>query len=222
MSPGGTFFELGCGAGELSLALLARGARLTALDLSPGMVRIARERARCFRPDARVRFVVAPAEATGLPDAAFDLAVGKWVLHHVDLGPVADELHRVVRPGGRGVFAETSGLNPLLVAARRHLVGRLGVHRCGTIDESPLSRKDLERLATTFMHVRATFPSFWLAQLLDRHVLAWRWPTATRLLRRFDELIVAAAPRVRPYGHWMLVEVEATAAPKQGVRSASK
>src|SRR5918992_3685626 len=50
--------ELGCGAGDLSLELLRRGARLTALDVSSGMVELARARAERFRPGAEARFVV--------------------------------------------------------------------------------------------------------------------------------------------------------------------
>ena len=36
--------DLGCGQGDLTLALLARGATVTSLDISPGMVDIARRR----------------------------------------------------------------------------------------------------------------------------------------------------------------------------------
>ena len=84
--------ELGCGAGDLSVELLRRGARLTAIDISPGMVELARSRA------GAASFVVAPAEDTGLPDASFDLVVGKWVLHHVDVAAAAREVDRLLRP----------------------------------------------------------------------------------------------------------------------------
>ena len=94
--------ELGCGEGDLSLKLLARGARLTGLDLSPGMAAVAAARAERFVPGAAARFLAAPAERTGLGDASFDVAIGKFVLHHLDLAPAAAELARLLRPGGRG------------------------------------------------------------------------------------------------------------------------
>ena len=54
--------ELGCGAGDLSVELLRRGARLTAIDISPGMVEVGR-----IGPplEAKYRFL-----ERRLPDAA--------------------------------------------------------------------------------------------------------------------------------------------------------
>ena len=62
--------EVGCGDGGLSLALLERGADLTAIDLSPRMVEVARARAERFRPDARASFLSASAEETGAEPAS--------------------------------------------------------------------------------------------------------------------------------------------------------
>src|ERR1700686_2201597 len=136
---GAEVLELGCGTGDLTQQLLARGANLTALDLSNGMVAIARERVNRFSR-ARACFVAAPVERCGLASESFDLVIGKWILHHADIGGAAREIRRVLRPGGRAVFLENSGLNPLLTLARNHLAGRWGIPRYGTNDEHPLSR----------------------------------------------------------------------------------
>src|ERR687895_448069 len=137
---GRSVLELGCGAGRLSLELLRRGARLTAIDISPGMVEVARSRA------AGASFEVAPAEETGLPGGSFDLVVGKWVLHHVHVGAAAREVHRLLRPGGRAVFFENQDRNPLLRLARRRLWGSRRLTWVGTQDEHPLSRDDFGAL----------------------------------------------------------------------------
>jgi SAM-dependent methyltransferase len=154
--------ELGCGAGELSVELLRRGARLTAVDISPGMVDLARARA----PDAS--FVVAPAEETGLPDASFDLVFGKWVLHHVDVAAAAREVHRLLRPGSRAVFFENQDRNPLLRLARRGLWGSRRLTWVGTQDEHPLTRADFDTLARTFDRVDLAYPSFYFFEALSR------------------------------------------------------
>lgn len=193
--------ELGCGDGSLSLALLERGARLTALDLSPGMVAVARARAERFAPDASALFLAASAERSGLEDAAFDVIVGKWVLHHLDLPVAAGELRRLLRPGGRAVFAETSGLNPVLRAARRRLTGRCGVARVGTEDEQPLGARDVEVLRSRFT-VAVAFPVFQLLQIFDRQVLRYRWPVLTRACARADA-VLGRIPGVRRWGHWL-------------------
>jgi SAM-dependent methyltransferase len=113
--------ELGCGLGQLTTLLARSGARVTALDISPASVAVARRRAALHGVGDRVRFVVAPAERLPFPDDRFDAAVGKAVLHHLDVRTAGPELHRVLRPGGRAAFSEPLGTNPLVAFARDHL-----------------------------------------------------------------------------------------------------
>src|SRR5947209_8320564 len=136
--------DLGCGNGDITLQLLAKGASVTAVDISPGMVGLVQKRAAELYPAADLRVAVAPAEALALPDNSVDLVVGKWILHHVDVRQTAREIARVLRPNGRGIFIENSGGNPILSFARRHLAGRFGIPRFGTEDERPLLRADYE------------------------------------------------------------------------------
>ena len=189
--------ELGCGAGDLSVELVRRGAELTALDVSPAMVELARDRV-----DAT--FLVAPAERTGLPDEAFDLAVGKWVLHHVDVPAAAAELRRVLRPGGRAVFFENQDRNPVLRLARRRLWGSRRLHWVGTRDEHPLTPADLEALARTFDGVELSYPSFYFFEALSR-ALGHR---LHRPLRGLDTLLWRRLPAVRPWSWHVMVRVD--------------
>ena len=76
--------EYGCGLGELTVLLARSGARVTTFDLSPASVDFTRRRAERDGVADRVRFVVAAGESLPFPDASFDLAVGKAVLHHLD------------------------------------------------------------------------------------------------------------------------------------------
>lgn len=191
--------DLCCGTGDLSLRLLGRNAVVTALDLSPGMVRVAEDRAAAHLPGAEAAFLAAPAENTGLPAGSFDWVVGKFALHHLDLERAAVEIHRLLRPDGRAVFVETSALSPLLGFARRRLVGRFGISRIGTADERPLDRDDLSLFARRFRHHRVDFPNFVFFELLDRHLLRFRWRWGARVLRRLDQWIEAKIPRA---GRW--------------------
>jgi ubiquinone/menaquinone biosynthesis C-methylase UbiE len=187
--------ELGCGAGDLSLQLVRRGARLTAIDVSPGMIELARRRA----PEAR--FLVAPAEQTGLPDESFELVVGKWVLHHVDVAAAATEIRRVLRPGGRAVFFENQDRNPLLRLARGKLWGTRRLNWVGTRDEQPLTAADFATLRRTFGTVELAYPSFYFFEALSR-ALGHR---AHRPLRRLDDLVWHHLPAVRPWSWHVLV-----------------
>jgi SAM-dependent methyltransferase len=191
--------DLGCGIGDLSLELLQRGARVTGLDLSGGMVDVACRRVEHFLPDRAFAAVTASVEKTGLPDSSFDLIVGKWILHHVELAPALDELRRLLRPGGCAVFIENSGLNPLLMFARRHVAGRFGIPRFGTEDERPLDHADLQRIKSTFPATRLEFPQFTFFRLLDRQVLQFKHRRLSKALTSLDEIVYRRAPRMRRY-----------------------
>jgi SAM-dependent methyltransferase len=113
--------ELGSGMGEMTTLLARSGAHVTAVDISPGSIDLARRRARLHGVDEAIDFVVAAGEQLPLVSDRFHVVVGKAVLHHLDVGRAAPELHRVLRPGGRAAFAEPLGTNPLIAFARDHL-----------------------------------------------------------------------------------------------------
>ena len=94
---------------------------MTAVDLSPASSAVARRRAELHGVGESIRFVVGAGEQLPLPDDRFDVVVGKAILHHLDVGRAAPELHRVLRPGGRAAFAEPLGTNPVVAFARDHL-----------------------------------------------------------------------------------------------------
>ena len=197
---GAAVLELGCGAGDLSLELLRRGARLTAVDVSPRMVELARSRAEGHEGT----FLVAPAEETSLPAESFDLAVGKGVLHHVDVPAAAAELRRVLRPGARAVFFENQDRNPLLRLARRRLWGAGRLHWVGTRDEHPLTGADFETLQRTFASVELSYPSFYFFEALSR-ALGHRLHGP---LSRLDALVWRRLPVAHPWSWHVLVTVE--------------
>jgi ubiquinone/menaquinone biosynthesis C-methylase UbiE len=98
--------EIGAGTGYFSLNLLQAGVvrEATCTDISPGMVRTLAVNAD--RLGLEVRAARADAESLPFADESFDLVLGHAVLHHLPDPPRAfGEFHRVLRPGGRIVFA---------------------------------------------------------------------------------------------------------------------
>lgn len=98
--------ELGCGTGFFLLNLIQAGVarRGSVTDLSPGMVKVATRNGRALGLDVDGR--VADAEGIAYDDDTFDLVVGHAVLHHIpDVELALREVLRVLRPGGRFVFA---------------------------------------------------------------------------------------------------------------------
>jgi phosphatidylethanolamine/phosphatidyl-N-methylethanolamine N-methyltransferase len=99
--PAGRVLEVGVGTG-IALPHYKREHRVTGIDLSPNMLRIAEKRIA----DKRLTNVEAIREMDAahlaFGDGAFDVAVAMFVMSVVpDPGRVLDEMHRVVRPGGR-------------------------------------------------------------------------------------------------------------------------
>ncbi|MGI9183464.1 MAG: class I SAM-dependent methyltransferase [Solirubrobacteraceae bacterium] len=98
--------EIGAGTGYFSLNLLQAGVvgEATCTDISPGMVSTLAGNAQ--RLGLSVRTARADAESLPFADASFDLVLGHAVLHHLpNLRRAFAEFHRVLRPGGRIVFA---------------------------------------------------------------------------------------------------------------------
>ena len=95
---GRRILDAGCGAGPLLAALRDRGAIVTGVDKSAGMLELARRR---LGDDAELHV----AELGGplpFPDDTFDDVTASLVLHYLeDWGPALAELRRVLRPGGR-------------------------------------------------------------------------------------------------------------------------
>lgn len=102
-APGHDVLDLGTGTGTLARQLAARGCVVTGLDPSAPLLA---EAARLATEDGvPARWVAGRAEATGLPDGAFDLVTAGQCWHWFDGPAAAAEVWRVLRPGGAVVVA---------------------------------------------------------------------------------------------------------------------
>lgn len=110
--------ELGCGAARWSIALAKAGARPVGLDLSSAQLRIARRLVRSAQVD--VPLLEGSAESIPLRDRTMDLVFCDWgAMTFADPLRTVPECARVLRPGGRLVFATLSPLSALFRDTRR-------------------------------------------------------------------------------------------------------
>lgn len=105
---GQDLLDLGTGTGLMAREMARRGARVTALDPSAEM--IATATAEAGAAGLRIAHVHASAEATGLPDASFDVITAATCWHWFDRPAAARACYRLLRPGGRLVIAHQDWL----------------------------------------------------------------------------------------------------------------
>jgi SAM-dependent methyltransferase len=114
---GRRILDAGCGSGPLSAALRDRGAVVTGIDQSAGMLEQARRR---LGADADLR-VTDLADPLPFPDDAFDDVMASLVLHYLrDWEPVLAELRRVLKTGGRLIASVN---HPLMVNVTHRQAG---------------------------------------------------------------------------------------------------
>jgi len=101
---GQALLEVGCGIATDLVRFARGGARVTGVDLSQTAIDLA-QRNFDLHGVAAEALRVANAEALPCPDASFDVVYGHGVIQYTaDPERLIAECHRVLRPGGVGIF----------------------------------------------------------------------------------------------------------------------
>lgn len=94
LSPGAPVLDVGCGTGIAARLFASHGFAVTAVDPNPEM--LAKARVHGGGPT----YAQGRAEATGQPEASFDLAYAAQAFHWFEVDAALSELRRVLRPSG--------------------------------------------------------------------------------------------------------------------------
>ena len=183
---GANVLDVGCGGGLLSEAMAAAGARVTALDLSPELLRVARLHAK--ESGAQVDYRQQSVES--LADEApgnFDVVTCMEMLEHVpDPASVVEACGRLLKPGGR-LFLSTLNRTPAAFALA--ILGAEYIARL--LPRGTHQYRDFIRPSEMGAMLRAAG-----LELEDVSGLAYEpWRNAARLIRRPDVNYLACARR---------------------------
>lgn len=107
MTPEASVLDLGCGTGLFTKKVYdAAKSNITGIDISQELLDQARERL----PEAE--FKIEDAMNMKYSDGHFDVVFGSSILHHLEMEKATTEIFRVLKPGGKMIFAEPNMLNP--------------------------------------------------------------------------------------------------------------
>lgn len=110
----GKILDFGCGNGWVSMSLAIHGHDVYGIDISGELINKARKWAQELGISHNTHFEEMTGEDLLFQDNLFDAVVGSAVLHHTDLEKALDGIHRVLKPGGTGIFIEPMNQNIVL------------------------------------------------------------------------------------------------------------
>lgn len=181
---GRRLIDICCGTGDLAVAAVQSGARVTGLDFAEPMIDIARSRL----PSAE--FNVGNAERLSFEDASFDVATCAFGLWHIgEPDSAISEAARVLKPGG--TYSYTAWLPPdegwdmmeLLMAA---------ITKHGTLDVDLPPAPPPFRFAREIEAEAALYAAGFGAAKFQQHTAMWVGDTGDDLLDLLYKGIVRA------------------------------
>ncbi|HYO64414.1 MAG TPA: class I SAM-dependent methyltransferase [Pyrinomonadaceae bacterium] len=177
--------EVGCGTGAFTRLLASRARRVTALDLSPQMIRLAESQsAGCNN----IGYLLGDVMRLPLPAECFDAVVSIATLHHLPLAQAVRKMKDALRPNGvlvihdliadAGVFdAGVSALAcPVSVLRRFWKTGRVRMSR--EVREA-WAEHGKHEVYLTSAEVRRMCRKYLPAARVKRHLL-WRYTVVWR------------------------------------------
>jgi SAM-dependent methyltransferase len=186
--------EYGCGALPHSLHLIKSARSIDAIDISDEAIKTA----ALENSAPNLRLSVMDAMNMSFPDESFDLVFGSGIVHHLDTALSAREIARVLRKGGRAVFWEPLGLNPI-INTYRYLTPS-----ARTPDEHPFLPRDIQIFRENFASVEVSF--FGLTTLAAVPFrAAHTGEIARKILERVDSAILSV-PGVRHLAWYCLID----------------
>lgn len=178
---GKRLLDLGCGFGEASVYFAIRGARVTAVDISQGMLDATKVLAK--RYGVEVGLHKSSAEGLHLEtDQKFDFIYAGNLFHHVNIDSTLQKIVPKLCHGGSLISWDPVAYNPIINIYRKLAMG------VRTAEEHPLTIKDIKTFKKYFLKVECHW--FWFTTLVIFLVFAfiqWWNPSKVRYWKKVVE-----------------------------------
>jgi ubiquinone/menaquinone biosynthesis C-methylase UbiE len=198
---GKTILDFGCGNGENTILLARRGARVLSMDISAASVKVAEKRLEMNGLENAAEFFAGSAHDICLPDKSVDVVFGMAILHHLDLKLAAEEVFRVLKPGGRAIFQEPVR-NSKFVWFVRNLIPYQAPDTSPF--ERPLTDAELKEFARNFSGYKSwsfAMPYVNLTKLFIEN------EKLLRPMRKFDRKLLKTFPQMNHFATIRVVEM---------------
>jgi ubiquinone/menaquinone biosynthesis C-methylase UbiE len=128
LRPGERVLDVACGTGVIArhaAEQVGPGGTVTAIDLSPEMIEVARAAPAPAAPP--IEWHVGDATSLPFPDSAYDAVLCQMALMFMeDRAAAVAEMRRVLKPGGRVVVSTPGPIQPVFIALERAIVEHIG------------------------------------------------------------------------------------------------
>lgn len=196
---GKTVLEVGCGIGLDALEYARHGAHVTAVDLSPKNIELAKNYFSYNSLDATIE--VANVEHLPFADNTFDLALAIGVLYYTpNTRQAVDELFRVLKPSGKAICMFFNRYSWYTILAK--ISGKNIDHE----EKDPpiiqlFSTKEVKKFFATFSVVNIIMDRFPTRTIKRSGIITYLYNYALVPLFR-----IIPKPLIKPLGFHMIVE----------------
>ena len=144
--------DYGCGIGDsINKVIKFNPKKISGIDISDVSLQKAKIK---IGSNANVELSVDNCEKTKFRDNTFDIIYGTGILHHLNFKLCLDEIQRILKPGGKFLFIEPLGTNPLINLYRKF------TPKSRSIDEHPLINDDFNLIKTKFVKLQIKYYGF--------------------------------------------------------------
>jgi len=145
--------DYGCGFGNNLIELSDKIKKGIGVDISEALIDSAKLKMN-EKGIKNLEFFVMNVMNTTFENETFNLIRGSAILHHLDLEISLNEINRILKIGGEAIFFEPLGMNPAIALYRKL------TPQARTVDERPLTKKDINQIKKIFPNAKIRYYSF--------------------------------------------------------------